>query len=158
MKILVVGGAGYIGSFACRLLTESGHDTTVFDNFSLGHRAAVDSENRLIEGDLSDYRLLEEIFSSKKYDAVMHFAAFASVGESVDDPLHYYHNNVANTINLLRVMKATNVSHFIFSSSAAVFGNPKEIPIVETHAQTPINPYGWTKAMVEQVLEDTSDA
>ena len=158
MDVLVVGGAGYIGSFMSRLLTERGYNTTVFDNLSLGHRAALDRKITLIEGDLSDNRLLKRIFTSTNCDAVMHFAAFALVGESVEDPLSYYYNNVSNTVNLLKAMKETGVKYFIFSSSAAVFGNPKEIPIVEAHPQEPINPYGWSKSMVEQILKDACQA
>lgn len=158
MNILVVGGAGYIGSIMCRLLKERGYNTTVLDNLSLGHRAAVGNQIGFVEGDLADNDLLKKIFTSTRFDAVMHFAAFASVGESVEDPLYYYYNNVGNTVNLLRVMKETGVKYFIFSSTAAVFGNPKEIPIVETHPQQPINPYGWSKSMVEQILKDSSHA
>ena len=158
MQVLIVGGAGYIGSHVGRMLTERGYKTTVFDNLSLGHRAAVDKRITLIEGDLADNRLLRKVFTSINFDAVMHFAAFALVGESVENPLRYYHNNVANTVNLLRAMKETHVRYFIFSSSAAVFGNPKKIPIEEDHPQEPINPYGWTKSMVEQILKDSSQA
>jgi len=158
MNVLVVGGAGYIGSITCRLLMERGYNTTVLDNLSLGHRAAVGNGISFVEGDLADNDLLKKMFTSTRFDAVMHFAAFASVGESVEDPLYYYYNNVGNTVNLLRVMKETGVKYFIFSSTAAVFGNPKEIPIVETHPQRPINPYGWSKSMVEQILKDASRA
>jgi len=158
MNVLVVGGAGYIGSIMCRLLMDRGYHTTVLDNLSLGHRAAVDKRISFVEGDLSDNNLLEKIFTSMKVDAVMHFAAFALVAESVQNPLNYYYNNVANTANLLLAMRKTGVRYFIFSSSAAVFGNPKEIPIIETHPQRPINPYGRSKVMVEEILKDTSTA
>ena len=158
MKVLVVGGAGYIGSIMCRLPIDRGYHTTVLDNLSLGHRAAVDKRIAFVEGDLADNHLLKKIFTSMKVDAVMHFAAFASVAESVKNPLNYYDNNVANTVNLLLAMKETGVKYFIFSSSAAVFGNPKEIPIIETHPQQPINPYGRSKGMVEEILKDASAA
>ena len=158
MKVLVVGGAGYIGSMMCRLLVDRGYHTTVLDNLSLGHRAAVVDGVDLIEGDLADMPLLKKIFTSRDIDAVMHFAAFAAVGESVRYPLRYYHNNVANTVNLLLAMKEAGVRYFIFSSSAAVFGSPEEIPIKETHPQRPINPYGRSKLMVEEILRDASAA
>lgn len=133
MNVLVVGGAGYIGSFVSHLLGERRYKTTVLDNLSLGHRAAVDKEISFIEGDLSDRGFLDKMFGSNNFHAVMHFAAFSAVGESMEDPLGYYHNNVANTVNLLVAMKKAGVQNFIFSSSAAVYGNPKEIPIVEEH-------------------------
>lgn len=158
MNVLVVGGAGYIGSIMSRLLMERGYGTTVFDNLSLGHKMAIDDGIDFIEGDLADRSLLKETLGSGKFDAVMHFAAFASVAESVENPLYYYHNNVGNTINLLDAMKESGVKYFIFSSTAAVFGDPKEIPINETHPQQPINPYGWSKSMVERILADASHA
>lgn len=158
MNVLIVGGAGYIGSIMCRLLRERGYQTTVLDNLSLGHRAAVDDGINLVEGEMADKDLLKEIFETGNFDAVMHFAAFASVGESVEKPLHYYDNNVGNTVSLLRAMATAGVQHFIFSSTAAVFGNPEETPIPETHPRYPINPYGWSKSMVERILADASRA
>jgi len=158
MNVLVTGGAGYIGSFITRMLTARGYKPTVLDNLSLGHREAVDSGVELIEGDLSDRGLLDRTFKASRVDAVMHFAAFSAVGESMEDPLSYYHNNVANTVNLLGAMKDAGIQHFIFSSSAAVYGNPTDIPIKETHPQNPINPYGQAKSVVERILEDTSKA
>jgi len=158
MNILVIGGAGYIGSFISRVLIERGYHVTVFDNLSLGHRAAVGGEISFIEGDLADRPALNALFRSQRFDGVMHFAAFSAVGESMVDPLAYYVNNVANTIHLLRAMKDHQVDRFIFSSSAAVFGNPSEVPITEAHPRHPINPYGEGKSMVERVMRDTSMA
>ncbi len=158
MNILIVGGAGYIGSVVTRLLFEKGFNVSVMDNLSLGHRAAVDKNILFLEGDMAQKEHLKAIFSSHSFDAVMHFAAYALVGESVEVPLMYYHNNVGNTINLLRAMKEVDIPYFIFSSTAAVFGNPKKIPINENHPKNPINPYGWSKSMVEQILMDASAA
>lgn len=158
MEILIVGGAGYIGSFMNRLLIEQGYNTTVLDNLSTGHRSAIRKKGDFIEGDLADYGLLMKLFASRKFDVVMHFAAFALVGESVKNPLSYYHNNVANTINLLKAMKESGIKFFIFSSTAAVYGNPQDIPIIESHPVQPVNPYGWSKAIVEQILKDSTEA
>lgn len=154
MNVLIVGGAGYIGSFMDRLLIERGYKTTVLDNLSTGHRSSVSDESEFIKGDLSDFDLLEKILQSRKIDVVMHFAAFALVGESVKYPVKYFENNVANTINLLLAMKRTGVKHFVFSSTAAVYGEPQSIPLTEDHPVQPINPYGSSKALVEQVLND----
>jgi UDP-glucose 4-epimerase len=154
MNILVIGGAGYIGSFISRTLVEKGYHVTVFDNLHLGHRAAVGKDISFVEGDLADRAALDTLFRSRRFDGVMHFAAFSAVGESMVDPLAYYGNNVANTINLLSAMKDAHVERFIFSSSAAVFGNPLEVPITETHPQNPINPYGEGKSMVERIMRD----
>jgi UDP-glucose 4-epimerase len=158
MKVLIVGGAGYIGSFVTRLLHEKGCNVVVLDNLSWGHRKALHPKIPLIEGDLADLKMLTNLCSSDRFDAVMHFASFILVGESVVSPIQYYHNNVANTVNLLKAMTACGVRHFIFSSSAAVFGIPEKVPLEEDHPQTPINPYGWSKRMVEQVLRDASAA
>jgi len=158
MNILVVGGAGYIGSFVSKVLTEKGHRVTVFDNLSLGHRAAVGPEMDFVRGDLADRTALDDVLSSEHFDGVMHFAAFSAVGESMVNPLAYYRNNVANTINLLQAMIDSDVNRFIFSSSAAVFGNPVKVPITEAHPQRPINPYGEGKSMVERVLRDADMA
>lgn len=158
MEILVVGGAGYIGSFVSRMLLEEGYRPTVLDNLSLGHRAALDPRIPLVVGDLSDAGRLKNILGGRHFDAVMHFAALASVGESVQAPLTYYRNNVANTLNLLEAMKSARVSRFIFSSSAAIFGTPERIPIDEDHPARPINPYGRTKLMVEEILRDAAAA
>lgn len=155
--ILIVGGAGYIGSHVNEMLYRQGYQTIVLDNLSHGNREAV-AHGTFIQGDLEDTRLLDEIFSTYKIDAVMHFAALKDVGESVKEPLRYYENNVANTLNLLSMMVKHRVNRMIFSSSAAIFGNPQEIPVSEEHPCHPINPYGKTKLMVEKILEDFDHA
>jgi UDP-glucose 4-epimerase len=151
--ILVVGGAGYIGSCVNEKLYESGYKTVVLDNLSKGHREAV-SHGILIEGDLGNTELLDNIFQTYKIDAVMHFAAFLEVGESVKDPMKYYINNVSATLNLLQSMLKNNVKVFIFSSTAAIFGTPKEERITEEHPCDPVSPYGRSKLMVEHILYD----
>jgi len=152
-RILVAGGAGYIGSHMADFLKKEGYDVVVLDNLSTGHREAVlDAE--FVEGDLGDKNLLAQLFKQHQFDAVMHFAAFTQVGESVNHPAKYYHNNVCNTLNLLDAMLQAKVKNFIFSSSAAIFGNPKYTLIDVEHPQNPINPYGKTKLMVEQILDD----
>jgi UDP-glucose 4-epimerase len=158
MDVLVVGGAGYIGSFVSRMLLAEGYRPTVLDNLSLGHRAALDPAIPLVTGDLADAGLLGRLFSERRFDAVMHFAALASVAESVQMPLTYYRNNVANTLNLLDAMRHAGVGRFIFSSSAAIFGSPERIPIDEHHPARPINPYGRSKLMVEEILQDAAAA
>lgn len=155
MKLLVVGGAGYIGSHMVKMLAESGHDVVVLDNLSTGYRDAV-KFGRLVVGCLSDVDLLEQLFNKEKFDAVMHFAASSLVGESMSKPSKYYRNNVSNTLNLLDVMIRHEVQEFIFSSTAATFGEPKYSPIDEKHPQRPINPYGQSKLMVERILSDYS--
>lgn len=153
MNILVVGGGGYIGSHMVKLLANSGHDVCTLDNLSTGFSDAV-VRGELIVGDMADEALLDQIFSSYPFDAVIHFAAFSLVGESVTDPAKYYRNNVANTLCLLDAMVRHGVKHFIFSSTAATFGNPVRLPMDESHPQQPINPYGQSKLMVERILED----
>lgn len=153
MKVLLTGGAGYIGSHANKLLNAHGIETVVLDNLSRGHVEAV-RWGRLERLDLLDHDGLDRLFAAERFDAVMHFAAFIFVGESVKHPEMYYHNNLAGSINLLRVMRAHGVDKFIFSSTAAVYGLPEESPIAETHPVGPINPYGWSKHMIERVLED----
>ncbi len=155
MKILVTGGAGYIGSHVVKALGEKGYDVLVYDNLSKGFRDAV-LHGELVVGDLADTALLRRVIKDFKPDAVMHFAAFIEVGESVRDPLKYYRNNAANTLNLLDAMLEHGIAHFVFSSSAAVYGKPETAPIRETEAVKPINPYGWSKAFVETVMEDLS--
>lgn len=154
MEILIVGGAGYIGSVTNYFLEKQGCKTTVFDNLSLGYKQAV-GKTPLIVGDLENFHEIKNALSSKKFDAVMHFSAFSLVGESVNNPLKYYKNNVANTLNLIKAMIETETKNFIFSSTAAVFGNPTETPITENHPINPINPYGWSKSFAEQILSDT---
>ena len=151
--ILVVGGAGYIGSHMVWLLGQKGVDVVTLDNLSSGHRDAV-LHGQFVLGDIADRLILDKVFGEHKFDAVMHFASFIQVGESVLDPAKYYQNNVVNTLNLLNAMRAHGVDKFIFSSTAAIFGEPEYIPIGEAHPQSPINPYGWSKRMVEQVLAD----
>lgn len=157
MKLLVVGGAGYIGSHMVKLLHESGHQVTVLDNLSQGHRDAVLGAE-LVVGDLNDAPLLKAMFQATRFAAVMHFASFIQVGESLREPHKYYENNVSNTLNLLNVMREHEVKGFIFSSSAAIYGEPQYVPIDEAHSKVPLNPYGRSKWMVEQVLEDYSRA
>lgn len=156
-KILVCGGAGYIGSHMVKLLAEKSCDITVFDNFSFGHPDAV-LAGRLIEGDLADSQLLDRVFLEGCFDVVMHFASSIIVGESVGDPSKYYRNNVANTQNLLDMMIKHGVKKIIFSSTAAIFGEPEYTPINEAHPKLPMNPYGRSKWMVEQMLEDYDSA
>ena len=153
MTILITGGAGYIGSHAVRKLKGAGYNTLVLDNLIYGHREFV-NEEELIVGDLADTKLLARLFSKCEIKAVMHFAAFAYVGESVQEPSKYYRNNVANTINLLDAMVKYDVRHMIFSSTCATYGEPQKIPITEEHEQNPINPYGRSKFMVEKILQD----
>jgi UDP-glucose 4-epimerase len=153
-KLLIVGGAGYIGSHMVDLLVNRGHEVIVLDNLSTGCREAVQERAELVVGDLADNKLLQQLFTQHKFTAVMHFASFIQVGESVEHPAKYYRNNVCNTLNLLDAMLAAEVKYFIFSSSAAVYGNPEYTPIDIEHPQKPINPYGRTKLMVEQILAD----
>lgn len=154
--ILVTGGAGYIGSHAVLALQQAGYEVVVFDNLVFGHRELVDSvlKVELIEGDTSDRALLDQVFASRSIAAVMHFAAYTFVGESVTDPAKYYRNNFIGTLTLLEAMLAAGVDKFVFSSTCATYGMPQEIPIPEHHPQQPINPYGMSKLMVEQVLQD----
>jgi len=151
--ILVVGGAGYIGSHMVKMLLGRGYGLTTLDNLSTGHRDAV-LGGEFVLGDLVDRALLDKLFSERKIDGVMHFASFIQVGESVQNPARYYENNVVNTLNLLDAMVAHDVKRFIFSSSAAVYGEPIRMPIDEAHPKNPINPYGRSKWMVEQMLAD----
>lgn len=152
-KILVVGGAGYIGSHMVKCLNQAGYEPIVLDNLSSGHRDAVQGAE-LIVGDMMNADLLEKIFAQHDFAAVMHFAALIQVGESVEQPVKYYQNNVAATLQLLTTMLKWKVKNFIFSSTAAVYGEPQYTPINEQHPLAPINPYGRSKHMVEQMLED----
>ena len=156
-NILVVGGAGYIGSHMVRYLQDAGYEVIVLDDLSTGERKAVGGAV-FVEGSLGDSELLDTIFSDHQIDAVMHFAAYIQVGESVENPAKYYQNNVVNTLVLLDAMIKHEVPYFIFSSTAAVFGNPEYVPIDEVHPHVPINPYGMTKLMVEQILNDYTHA
>ena len=156
--ILVVGGAGYIGSHMVLDLLQSGYEVIVLDNLSRGHRDLL-SGGTFIEGDLGDARLLDSIFSQRRIAAVMHFAAFSLVGESVSKPLDYYRNNVAKTVELLAAMARHKVRHFIFSSTAAVYGEPRAMaPLQENSPCLPTNPYGATKLTVERMLSDNAAA
>lgn len=157
MNILVVGGGGYIGSHMVKLLLERGHAPTTLDNFSSGYRDAV-LGGEIVEMDLSDARGLDRILAGREFDCVMHFASFIQVGESVRSPEKYYRNNFANTLNLLEAMRRRKVARFVFSSTAAVYGEPRYVPIDEAHPLSPVNPYGHSKRMVEQVLDDLSAA
>jgi len=156
-NILVVGGAGYIGSHISKYLADNGYTPITFDNLVYGHRQAV-RYGPFIEGSIGDSKLIRHVLSEHQIEAVMHFAAFCYVGESVTEPAKYYRNNVANTLNLLEAMVEKNVNNFIFSSSCATYGEPIETPITEQHPQNPINPYGRTKLMVEQILGDFKNA
>jgi UDP-glucose 4-epimerase len=153
MNILVIGGAGYVGSHMVKKLGRMGCQVTTLDNLSNGHRDAV-LHGSFIQGDLANGALLAEVFQADRFDAVMHFASFIQVGESVEQPAKYYDNNVTNTLRLLEAMRVANIKRFIFSSTAATFGVPQYTPIDEMHPQNPINPYGRSKLMVEQILED----
>ena len=155
MKILVTGGAGYIGSHVVKMLGEKGHDIAVYDNLSTGHEWAL-LYGKLIRGDLADRGLLEKTVKELRPDAVIHFAASIQVEESVRKPLLYYRNNVANTLNLLESVADSGVKHFIYSSTAAVYGIPEKIPVDEGAPLKPINPYGASKVMIERVLEDVA--
>ncbi|MGZ8202519.1 MAG: UDP-glucose 4-epimerase GalE [Burkholderiales bacterium] len=157
MRILVCGGAGYIGSHMVQLLAERGHDVTTYDNLSTGHRDAV-LGGRFEFGDLADSDALDRVLQSVEFDAVMHFAAFIRVEESVAQPGKYFRNNFCNTLNLLEAMVRNGVQRFIFSSTAAVYGEPQYVPVDEQHPREPINPYGVSKKMVEDALLDFSKA
>jgi len=151
---LICGGAGYIGSHMVKQLSQSGHKVIVLDNLSTGFEQSARFADELIVADLADVGAVRDAFTKYTFDGVMHFAAASLVGESVSDPGKYYRNNLSNTVNLLEVMVEKNVNNFVFSSTAAVFGEPQYIPIDEIHPKNPINPYGASKLMVERVLQD----
>ncbi|HWB09687.1 MAG TPA: UDP-glucose 4-epimerase GalE [Pirellulales bacterium] len=157
MRILVTGGAGYVGSHAARFLELAGHEIWVYDNLSQGHRSAA-LPGRLIVGDLHDRAKLTALMTELRIEAVMHFAAFALVGESVSDPAKYYANNVVGSLSLLDAMRASKVDKIVFSSTTATYGVPEKVPISEDEPQRPINPYGFTKLVVEQALADYARA
>jgi UDP-arabinose 4-epimerase len=157
VNVLVTGGAGYVGSHACKALKLAGHKPVVFDNLVYGHRDFV-KWGPLIEGELSNEALLSTVIREHGIEAVMHFAAYAYVGESVADPEKYYFNNVVGTLALLRAMRAANVKTMVFSSTCATYGQPDEMPLRETTPQRPINPYGRSKLIVEQILQDYATA
>lgn len=153
MKVLVVGGAGYIGSHMVKMLLDHGHAVMTYDNLSSGFRDAV-LGGYFVKGDLADKAKLDEVFMQFRPEAVMHFASHIQVGESVHHPDKYYFNNVANTLNLLDAMVRHDVKNFIFSSTAAIFGEPQYLPIDPAHPKEPLNPYGRSKWMIEMVLDD----
>jgi UDP-arabinose 4-epimerase len=157
MRIIVTGGAGYIGSHACKALSRAGYEPVVFDNLSSGHTSAV-KWGPLAEGDIRDAVALDRAFRQWKPVMVMHFAAHAYVGESVHDPLKYYENNIGGTQSLLSAMKRNQVNSIIFSSTCATYGIPETVPIDEAAPQHPINPYGFTKLVVERMLADCATA
>jgi len=159
-SILVTGGAGYIGSHAVLALKAKGYDVVILDNLVYGHREIVENHLKaeLIVGDTRDRALLDQLFQTRPISAVMHFAAYAYVGESVSNPAKYYHNNVVGTLTLLEAMQKAGINQFVFSSTCATYGIPTSVPISETHPQQPINPYGASKLMVEQILQDFDTA
>ena len=154
MKILVTGGAGYIGSHFVRILLNNNEDVVVLDNLSRGHKESI-PENIIFEkADLLDYDLLQKVLTKYSFDAIVHFAAFAYVGESVEDPKLYYENNVIGSFNLIKAAINTNVKKFVFSSTCSLYGNPEIIPISEKLQTNPINPYAQTKLIIENILRD----
>jgi UDP-glucose-4-epimerase GalE len=153
MRILVTGGAGYIGSHAARLFLARGHDVWVYDNLSQGHRKAVPAD-RLIVGDLDEIPKLDHTLLINRIEAVVHFAAFTYVGESVQDPGKYYRNNLVNTLNLMECLRRHRIGRLVFSSTAATYGVPEKVPITEDEPQRPINPYGSGKLAIERALAD----
>ena len=157
MAVLICGGAGYIGSHTNKLLSQQGYDTVIFDNLVYGHKEAV-KWGTFIWGDLKNQKEIEAVFQKYPIDAVFHFAAYAYVGESVQEPEKYYYNNVVNTLNLLHVMKKHHCDKIIFSSTCATYGEPEKVPITEDMPQKPINPYGETKLTVERIFRDYEKA
>ncbi len=155
MNVLVAGGAGYIGSHTVKRLKAAGHAVVVYDDLSRGHEESVEiNQVPLIRADLNDRPVLAKALADHKVEAVMHFAAFAYVGESVEKPLMYYHNNVATTVSVLETMRAAGVNRFVFSSTCATYGDPDKVPITEDEKKKPVSPYGRSKLMVEEVLAD----
>jgi UDP-glucose 4-epimerase len=152
MKILVVGGAGYIGSVCAELLLDEGHGVTIFDNLTEGHRRAIDPRAEFVEGDLVDRQSIDKTIAKQRPDAVMHFAANALVGESMQNPSKYFRNNIANGLNLLDAMVGAGVEKIVFSSTCAIFGPPERVPIDEAMPAQPINPYGESKLAFEKIL------
>ena len=154
MSILVTGGAGYIGSVVVENLRKQGEKVVVLDNLTYGHQQAINEDVKFYEGNIGDENLVSEILKNHEIEACMHFSAFAYVGESVENPKIYYKNNVEQTLRLLDILIENNIKKFVFSSTCATYGEPQKVPIDETHPQNPTNPYGWSKFMVERILED----
>ncbi len=152
MKILITGGAGYIGSFMTRHLLDNGHQVVVADSFEKGYEDAVDKRAVLKKGDLRDRSFVASVFSEDTFDGVIHFAAYISMGESMEDPFKYFDNNISASLNVVEEILRVGQNNFIFSSTAGVYGNPTTIPIPEIHAKNPENPYGESKLMVEKIL------
>jgi UDP-glucose-4-epimerase GalE len=157
MRILVTGGAGYIGSHAVKLFLARGHDVWIYDNLCMGHRQAVPGD-RLVVGDLTEIARIDHVMVERRIEAVVHFAAFSFVGESVREPAKYYQNNLVNTLNLMECVRRHRVGRFVLSSTAATYGTPERMPITEDTPQAPINPYGSTKLAIEHALSDYAHA
>jgi UDP-glucose 4-epimerase len=158
LKVLVTGGAGYIGSHFVQILTQENVDCVVLDNLSRGHKEAVPSNVELVEADLLDAESLSALFAKDSFDSIVHFAAFAYVGESVENPILYYQNNVIGSFNLIRAAIEANIKHFVFSSTCSLYGNPSKVPISEEFPTNPINPYAQTKLTIENMLRDFEEA
>ena len=157
MKVLVTGGAGYIGSVVASQLVEAGHETVVLDNLFKGHKEAIPEGTRFVQGSLLDAERCGEVLA-EGFDGVMHFAALSLVGESVEEPELYYRNNVCGTLNLLEAMREADIGRLVFSSTAAVYGEPKEVPILETAPALPTNPYGASKLAVDRLISAVAEA
>src|SRR3989344_1006664 len=152
MKILITGGAGYIGSFMVKSALDKGDEVVVVDSLERGHEKVVNPKAKLVVGDLRKKEFVENIFSGRKFDAVIHFAGYISMAESVDNPYIYFENNIISSLNIIESMVNSKTNNFIFSSTAGVYGNPVKIPIKEDHPKNPSNPYGESKLMVEKIL------
>lgn len=152
MKILITGGAGYIGSFMVKVSLNKDYEVVVVDNLERGHEESIDKRAKFIRGDLRDKKFVESVFSEHKFDCVVHFAGFISMAESVSNPYIYFDNNINTSLNVIEGMIKNKINNFIFSSTAGVYGNPVKTPITENHPKNPTNPYGESKLMVEKIL------